>query len=344
MEKSKLSREIKLKGLELGFSKVGVTTADDFTEFESEIRSRPDYDLWVNTKRAFLGQGSRPRSFYPEARSIVCAVYSFAGIKFPEELDRYVGRAYLSRAFRPLEGSSCRLRINEFRKFLESLGCSIYAGDIRIPDRFACARAGVVTYGNNNFAYTEGDGSFIILYTFLVDMELEYDEPTVENNCPPDCHACIDACPTQAIISPTRLHPQNCLLYSHISKEPVPVEIRQRTGTYIHGCDICQKACPRNKKILENASRKDGYLEALKEEFDLEKILLMDDIYYKDIVYPIMYNYIHDIDIFKRNAAIALGNTNDRSHVPALKQAARSQNPFVRDAAEWSIERLTNLY
>ncbi|MDO5690069.1 MAG: 4Fe-4S double cluster binding domain-containing protein [Tissierellia bacterium] len=341
MKKSKLTRDIKRKGLELGFSKVGITTADDFTEYEREIRSRPDYDLWVNTERgAFLGQGSRPRSFFPEAKSIVCAVYSFADIHFPEELDQHIGRAYLSRSYIPLDDSSCGIRINAFCNFLESVGCNIYKGEIDIPNRMACARAGVISYGKNNFAYTDEDGSFIILYTFIVDRELDYDEPTIECKCPPNCHACIDACPTHAIISPGRLHPQHCLLYNHILKDQIPAELREGMGIYIHGCDICQKVCPRNKKMIERASRKDPFLEELKSEFDLEKTLLMDDAYYQDVIRPIMYNYIRDIDLFRRNAAIALGNTDDPAHIPALENATQSQNPLVKEAAEWAIKKL----
>ena len=101
-----------------------------------------------------------------------------------------------------------------------------------------------------------------------------------------------------------------------------------------------KKPVPRNKKILEKASRKDWFLEELKKDFDLEKVLLMDDGYYKDVVHPIMYNYIRDIDLFKRNAAIALGNTNNPSHIPALEKAVQNQNPLVRDASEWAIKKL----
>lgn len=341
MDKKDLTKKIKMKGLELGFSKVGITNADDFTEYEEEIRSRPDYDLWVNTKRgAYLGQGSRPRSFYPEAKSIVCAVYGFSNILFPDEFSKYVGHAYLSRSYIPLEDSSCGIRVKGFSDYLESMGCSLYKGEIDIPNRMACARAGVISYGKNNFAYTKEDGSFVILYTFVIDTELVYDEPTVECKCPPNCTACIDACPTRAILSPGRLHPQNCMLYNHVLKDYIPNEIREALGTYIHGCDICQKVCPRNKKILERASQKDLFLEELKEDFDLEKVLLMDDKYYHDVVHPIMYNYIRDIDLFRRNAAIALGNTNDPAHIPALEKAMENHNPLVKDAVKWAIDKL----
>lgn len=342
MDKKELTRKIKMKGLELGFSKVGATNADDFTEYEQEIRSRPDYGLWVNTNGgADLGKGAKPRSFYPQARSIVCAVYSFADIQFPEELEKHVGRAYLSRSFTPLDDSMCGIRANSFIDYIKSLGCDVYTGEIEIPIRMACARAGVVSYGKNNFAYTKEDGSFIVLYTFLIDTELEYDQPTIERQCPQGCTACIDACPTRAIVAPGRLHPQSCMLYNHIMGGQIPGELRDNIGTYIYGCDICQKACPRNKSIIEQSGGKDRFLETLKEDFDLEKILFMDEEYYNNIVHPIMHNFISDMNLFRRNAAIALGNTNDPSHLPALEKARQFQDGAVKEAVEWAISKLS---
>lgn len=341
MDRRELTKKIKMKALELGFSKVGITTADDFVDYEREIRSRPDYDLWVNTERgAYLGTGSRPRSFYPEARSIVCAVYGFGNIKFPEALLKHVARAYLSRSYLPLEDAGCGLRVAALRNYLEANGCGVYDGNIDVPQRMACARAGIVTYGKNNFAYTEEDGSFIILYTFIVDRDLEYDAPTVERRCPENCRLCMDACPTGAILSPGRLHPQDCMLFNHIRRDEIPTELREKLGQYIHGCDVCQKACPRNRKVLDNASRQDPFLEKLTDDFDLEKVLALDEEYYRDVVHPIMYNYIRDPALFRRNAAIALGNSGDSAHIPALRNALKDDNPMVTDAAEWAISRI----
>lgn len=340
MNQIEIAKRIKMKGLELGFAKIGITSADDFTVYEKELRSRADYDVWINTKRGFLGKGSRPRSFYPEAKSIVCAVYSFAKTDFPEALTKHVARAYLSRSYVPLDESICGLRVNAFSDYLQSIGCNIYKGEIELPCRMACARAGLITYGKNNFAYTDEDGSFIILYTFLVDMELPCDTPTIACNCPPNCRLCIDACPTHAILRPGRLLPHSCILDNHMRNGDIPLDIRDGIGTAIHGCDICQVVCPRNKKVLARASVKDPFLEALKDDFDLERVLRLDEQYYKDVVYPIMYNYIRDIDLFRRNAAIALGNTGDASHIPALESAMESDNPLVKDAAAWAIGKL----
>jgi len=342
MDKKELTKQIKMKALELGFSKVGITTANDFIEYEQVVNSRPDYTPWMNTPgTGYLLNGCHPSTYYPEGKSIICTVYGFSDILFPEELTQYVGRAYLSRSYAPLQESSCGVRVNAFKDFIKSLGISIYEGDVWVPERAACARAGIITYGNNNFAFTEEDGSFIILYTFVVDTELEYDEPTIINQCPPNCQECIKACPTHAIAQARRLLPMNCVLMNNIQGWVIPNELREGIGTKIHGCDVCQLACPRNKKVLAKASRKDLYLEELKKDFDLERILLLDEKYYQDVVYPIMYNYIRDTALFQRNAAIAIGNTGDPSHIPALKKALENENPLVQDAAQWAINQLS---
>ena len=341
MDKKELTKKIKMKALELGFSKVGVTTADDFTEHEQELISRPDYAPFVNLQETGrLIDGCRPRKFYPEGKSIICTVYGFGNILYPEELTPYVGRTYLSRSYLPSPESACGIRENAFKAYIKSLSISLYEGDIELPMRMSCARAGITTFGKNNFAYTKEDGSFIILYTFLVDEVLEYDEPTITCNCPPKCQECMKACPTQAIKKERRLLPMNCVLMNNIIGSPNP-ELHESLGTKIHGCDECQLACPLNKKVIEKASRKDWFLEELKQDFNLERILLLDEEYYQDVVHPIMYNYIQDMDVFRRNAAIAIGNTGDPSHIPALEKAVENKNPLVIEAAQWAIEKLT---
>lgn len=342
-----IAREIKDFGRTLGFTHVGITSADDFTEYGEEVLRREDYAKWADRDydrhphRLNLYAASRPRSYFPEARSIICATWGYSRILYPESLTPYVARAYLSRAYTPLEDSEAGLRVKKFRDFLTSLGIRIYDGKYTVPARMACARAGIVTFGKNNFAYTREDGSFNILYTFLVDKELPCDAPTIRRDCPENCRICLDACPTHAILSPGRLHPQGCVLNNN--QYPVgrlPRERWDMLGTHIHGCDVCQLACPRNRAVLARASVRDPFLEELSERFDLEKILFLDEDYYRETVYPIMYNYIRDLDIFRRNAAIALGNSGDPRHIPALKRAAREGSEGVREAARWAVEKL----
>lgn len=326
--------------MELGFAKVGITNAEDFSDYIEEILNRvPGYDGWIAQPKSIFA-GARPHQYMPEAKSIVCAVYDYSNIKYPQKLTESVGRAYLSRSYDPLPDSICGMRVQALKNYLIKLGCKLDDSGTTIPLRIACARAGIVTYGRNNFAYADGCGSFIILYAYLIDTELEYDEPTIICKCPPNCHKCIDACPTGALYAPKKLIPQKCLLFSHMQKNTIPEEVRVASGTYIHGCDRCQIACPRNQVTMKKALKKDPFLEQLETEFDLEKVLFMDDEYYENVIRSIMYNYIRKPEIFRRNAAIALGNTGNPKYIQALKRALDTGEPMVREASAWALGRI----
>lgn len=344
MERKILTQKIKSKALELGFAKVGITNAEDFSDYLEELESRfPTYNWLVKWSKS-PQTGAKPRLFMPEAQSIVCTVYDYSKIKYPEKLTASVGRAYLSRTYLPVSASIAGMRVKGLHDYLEELGCRIDQSGTWLPERIACARAGIITYGKNNFAYADGCGSFIILNSFLIDKELEYDAPTIQIKCPSNCSACIDACPTGALYAPGKLNPQKCLLYSHMRGDSIPEDIRLANGTYIHGCDVCQEVCPRNKKVLKEAIIKDPFLEKLSNEFDLEKILFLDQEYYEQVIYPIMYNYIHirDLHFFRRNAAIAIGNSHDPSYIPSLKKAMESSDPMVREASAWALNQIQN--
>jgi epoxyqueuosine reductase len=148
---------------------------------------------------------------------------------------------------------------------------------VKIPEREAAARVGIATFGENNFAYIEEAGSFVIFTSVLVDTELDYDTPTVKRPCPPNCHLCIESCPTGAIIRPGELEPRKCISFNNWFTQDgfaynvtthIPHEIREKMGVHIHGCDVCQEVCPRNRKVLSEASFKDNFLERLAGKFD----------------------------------------------------------------------------
>ena len=341
LSKSELTRIIKDKALELGYSAVGVTTADPFEGYREEMESRPGYEGWlVNPMGPYAG--ANPKDVMDTAKSIICAVFDFSKTSYPEILSQSVGRVYLGRGYVPKPESVNGYRRVKLVEFLNDLGIQVDdSGHYRIPDRYVGARAGVVTYGSNNLAYTEEGGSLIVLNSFMIDIELDYDEPTLERPCPPDCNKCVEACPTGALYEAGKLCAANCRLSRQIFPFPIEEEFREKLGLSIHGCDRCQEVCPRNAQVLENATQVDPFLERLAEEFDLEKVLLLDDAYYERVVYPIMYNYTDVYWVFQRNAAIAIGNSGDKSYLPALGKAKDVCPPEVQEYIDWALERLS---
>lgn len=342
VEDRSVEDRIKRRGFELGFSNVGFAPLHDYPEYLEEVRDRPGYEIFAGADDALITRLSKAQTLNPWARSIVCATLGFSFIDYPASLLRSVARTYLARVYSPQAGTIHAFQIEGLASFLEGLGMRVERNQFCVPQRLACAEAGIVSFGNNNFAYTEQDGSFVILVTYLVDRELKPSGTEIRNGCPDGCNLCIKACPTGAIIGPQKLDLDRCILFNNQRFSPgAQEEIWDAMGMHIHGCDICQAVCPRNHDFLERANTRDPFLEILSSEFDLEKILLLDYAYYEQVVYPIMYNYIKDLDVFRRNAAVALGNSGDRSYLPSLRKAREMyDNPDLLKAIDWSICRL----
>lgn len=343
-----LTNNIKEFALDLGYSKVGITTAESFSEHLEELKARGNkYDFFMADPRQPL-LGAEPRNMMPSAKSIISLVWDYAQKSFPESLIGKIGRIYQARCYNApphrINGARYQLMID----FLKKNGCQIGQG-IFIPERWAAARAGVTTYGRNNFAYAEGIGSFIMLSSIVIDAELEYDKPTVEVKCPEGCTACMKACPTQAIYEPQKLNPRHCIAFNAWFTQDgkpagltsyIPPEIRGKMGTRVHGCDVCQEVCPRNQARLKAKLPADDFLVKVSQDFSLPKMLNMTDAFYAARVQPLMYNYIKERKYFQRNAAIALGNLRDPVFIPDLKTALNDPEELVRGYAAWALGQI----
>jgi epoxyqueuosine reductase len=342
-----LSKDIADFALDIGYNKVGITSADSFSDHIDEVQSRGAiYDFYVEDPRQLL-KGAQPKKVMPSARSIISLAWDYAQKAFPEPLLGKVGRIYQARCYNApphrINGARYQLMLD----FLAKMGCEIGRG-IFVPERRAAARAGVTTFGKNNFAYAGKTGSFILLSSFVVNKELEYDAPTYKVKCPKDCTACMDACPTGAIYEPLKLNPRRCIAFNAFWTQDgrplvtsyIPPEIREKMGTRVHGCDVCQEACPRNSAKLKAKYPEDPFLVKLAEEFSLSKMLEMPDQFYEGTIHPIMYNYIKDKKYLRRNAAIALGNTMDPDHIPVLASAMEDPEELVRGYSAWALGKI----
>ena len=345
MDKHLLTQKIKRKALEVGFARVGITTADPIEGYEDTLLQRQGYvDLWhVDDPDSNLRRAARTPEQVPEAKSVISLVRSVGQIRYPEKLIDRLGRIYLSRSYGPPDDTVEGQRVRLFEDYLAELGVtSLYNHtNMQLVDRAIAARAGLITYGKNNFAYAGSLGSFIVLVTIPVDTELECEVHEPRCGCPDDCHKCIDACPTHAMADDGSLDPRRCVLYSNFMPGAFKdTDVTDLIGMRVHGCDACQVACPRNARVLERANEVDPYLEWLADAFDLEKMLFCDDDYYEACIEPVMFNYIHDIDIFRQNAAIAMGNSGDCSYIPALERALECGSEQVQRFAAHALEQL----
>ena len=293
-----------------------------------------------------IESGSHPRDLMPDARSIIVLAYDYSELRYPDNLLPHFSRTYLSHSYLPLEDTPARDRLDAFEEFLREEGIAFEPDRNILMMRPAGLRAGVISFGKNNFAYVDGVGSFVILYGYLVDAELVPDEPSPDCTCPPDCHACIDACPSGALFKEFDLELEKCILwdnaigYNRAKDRNVPLEHRKAIGPRIHGCDACQEACPRNVHALRNGTVEDPLLEQIAGEFSLENLLHMPEGFYERCVFPITYNYVRVPEAYQRNAAVAMGNSGDARFIPHLEAELDHPDEVVRSHVSWALDEL----
>jgi epoxyqueuosine reductase len=343
-----LSEDIKEFALDLGYSRVGITTSEAFTDYIVDLKARNEMYGWYIRSAYRPLVGADPKVMMPSAKSIVVVVYDGSKKAFPDELVGKIGRLYQSRCYLTPGYRISGARRHLMRDFLERNGMEV-ARRLVVPERLAAARAGIITYGKNTFAFAHGIGSFILITSYVVDIELEYDQPTMVMDCPPNCTVCLDVCPTGAIYEPQKIDSRLCIAYNTFITQDdfiegvnsyIPPKIREKMGTWIHGCDICQQVCPRNMKRLKANLPPDEYLERIAKDFELTKLLNLTDEYYEKRVQPLMYNYIREKKYFQRNAAIALGNLGDPAFIPDLGRAMENPESMVRGYAAWALGRI----
>jgi epoxyqueuosine reductase len=344
-----LTNLIKEKALELGFVAVGVTTPEPFTLYAEEIASRPEMYAWgrglsqrASVRDLDLNRFVDPARYLPEVKSLIVVTDSYFEEDFPPSLAGKIGRCYLKGLFCPEETSHSRRR-REFKQFLQDLGIKSIYGPA--PARLAGARAGVTNYGKNCFAFANeaaGKSSWIVNEPYLVDREMEPDSPTMKVGCPENCRKCMEACPTGALYAPLKMDPRRCIAYNaYFTPGDIPRDMRSKMGNWVYGCDLCQEACPRNKKWQEEKKPLNAKLFERAADFSLIQLLTMSQEHYEQKVWPLLY-YIRKENrkIWQRNAAVALGNQGDPETVPVLISALEDPESLVRAHVGWALGKI----
>lgn len=198
--------------------------------------------------------------------------------------------------------------------------------------------AGLGWIGKNTLLLNRPMGSWFFLAALVTSAELEYDPPNVENCCGA-CQACLEACPTGALVEPYRLDARRCLSYLTIElREAVPTDLRGAVDDWFFGCDVCQQVCPWNRRApssLEASFRPQAGSNpvALAELFELDEAGFRQRFRHTPFWRAKRRGLL-------RNAALVLGNHPTPAALPALVQGLNAPEPLVRGACAWALRQL----
>jgi epoxyqueuosine reductase len=230
----------------------------------------------------------------------------------------------------------------EFEAYLKMLGLNIL--EATVPVRWAGARAGLGKFGRNNFLYDDKHGSFIIIETWVVDTELEYDKTPGDiylTTCNDNCHKCIDACPTKALSNKLLMDAGKCICRVQFDKkDALDNDLREQMDVWIYGCDACQDVCPVNKNKFKE-SVEYPLLPEYEELMKPESILEMDEDTYKNILNPrFWYAGEDNLWLWKCNALRSMINSGDSKYHDLIRQACDGADDRVKEIAKWGCKKL----
>ena len=248
IQKSKHSSAIKAEAKRLGFLSCGISKAE-FLEEEA-----PRLEAWLKAERNgkmgymenHFDKRLDPRLLVPGGKSVISVLLNYySDDQQPEGAQKISKYAY---------GADYHFVIKEKLKELFSfihqeigeVNGRVFVDSAPVMDRAWAEKSGLGWIGKNTNLITQKVGSYFFIAEMILDLDLEYDLPTTDH-CG-TCTACIDACPTEAIVAPYQLDATKCISYLTIElKDQLPTEFQEKMDNWAFGCDVCQDVCPWNR-------------------------------------------------------------------------------------------------
>ena len=327
------------KSKELNIDIIGFTDGEPLSRIEDYLKYRKEKSIATEFEEKDLEKRINPRLTMPNCSSIIVIGMSY-NVDYNEKPDFKV-RGSLSKStwgidyHRVLKAKLEEL-INEIKKEID-FEYKYFVDTGPLIDRELAYKAGIGYYGKNNNIINDKYGSFIFLGIILTDIIINSFDVPLESKCG-DCDLCLRACPTGALEGSCRLNPKKCISYLTQTKDNIDYELCRKMGIKIYGCDICQKACPKNKKIVYS-SHKEFIPNVTKGYIDIEELVNMSNKEFKQ-KYGDMSGSWRGKSVLKRNALIALGNMKDKENVEILNGVFKEENPFFKNYITYALNNI----
>lgn len=334
------TERLKAFAIESGFVAVGAAPAvipPHYPEFLAWLEAGYQGEMVYLSRHAAARE--HPRHVLDGARSVLMAALPYGEAVPPAApadaaTARYArGEDYHRRARRLL-----RALLAETQRLFPGAKARGVVDTAPLLEREFAQLAGLGWIGKNTMLLRRDLGSWLLLAALITDVELAYDAPFSADHCG-RCTACLDACPTGALIQPRVLDARRCISYWTIEfQRSVPEQLRAAIGDWFFGCDICQEVCPWNHKAGDPLAVPPPEHDK-PETFTLRELFRLPEERFQDLFRPTSLWRAKRRGIL-RNAAIVLGNRRDASALPELTAAARDSDEVIRSAAAWALARI----
>ena len=243
------SQLIKQKAEKFGFQSCGISKAE-FLEEEA-----PRLETWLN--KGYHGEMNymenhfdkrlNPTLLVDGAKSVISLSYNyFPKVKIDEINNFKISKYAYGEDYHEVIKDILKNMVAELQEEIGEFGFRVFVDSAPVLEKAWARKSGLGWVGKNANLITKKHGSFYFLAEIICDLELEYDL-AVTDHCG-SCRACIDACPTQAIVSDRIVDGSKCISYATIElKNEIPDYFNGKMDDWMFGCDVCQDVCPWNR-------------------------------------------------------------------------------------------------
>lgn len=248
MNKKRYSEMIKREAERLGFMSCGISKAEFLEEEASRLEAYLKQNM--NGKMGYLenhfDKRLDPTLLVPGSKSVVSLLFNYYPAKEQIEDTYKISKYAYGRDYHFVVKDKLRELLHFINEKIGEVHGRAFVDSAPVLDKAWAAKSGLGWVGKHTLLLTKQVGSFYFVAELIIDLELEYDSP-VTDHCG-SCTACIDACPTQAIVADRVVDGSKCISYFTIElKDEIPSAVKGQFEDWIFGCDICQDVCPWNR-------------------------------------------------------------------------------------------------
>ncbi|HEY8555518.1 MAG TPA: tRNA epoxyqueuosine(34) reductase QueG [Burkholderiales bacterium] len=341
---ARLADQIKQWGMELGFQRIGIADTN-LSEAEGRLRDwlAQGYHGEMGYMARYGTRRSRPAELVPGTLRVICARLDYlpAGADPQAVLDdptaAYISRYALGRDYHKVVRKRLQQLADRIAHAVGPFGYRVFSDSAPVLEKPLAEKAGLGWIGKHTNLIARDAGSWFFLGEIYTDLPLPVDAPAT-GHCG-SCRACIDVCPTRAIVGPYRLDARRCISYLTIElRGSIPIELRPLLGNRIYGCDDCQLVCPWNR--FARLTAEPDF--APRHNLDAAKLVELFGWSGEEFLQRTEGSAIRRIgyEQWLRNIAVALGNApSDPAVLAALESRRNHPSALVREHVAWALAR-----
>jgi epoxyqueuosine reductase len=246
--KQKYTELIKTEAKRLGFLSCGISKAEFLEEEAPRLENYLKNNMHGEMKymENHFDKRLDPTKLVEGSKSVISLLLNY----FPEESQREESYKISKYAYGTDYHFVIKDKLKSLLQFIQKeigeVEGRAFVDSAPVLDKAWAAKSGLGWMGKNTNLLSKKTGSFFFIAELIVDLELDYDTP-VTDHCG-SCTACIDACPTDAIVEPYKVDGSKCISYFTIElKDQLPQEMKGKFDDWMFGCDVCQDVCPWNR-------------------------------------------------------------------------------------------------